>query len=191
MAQYPYRVCHQTFNGASVGFGRKLEGIPLDVLPKRGTTFCGDIHVPQEIGGLVYIGAPYHVDFADQYGARVIENNGNHFVSVDTSKLPQKRQIKLTTADEKIPQPYNEGDVVELKVEVDDMGGWQPIKEFLMKQAERRKLRVWAIKPVLTYKAVRRQHKVTDTQTDQEVLETFAKRHGLTDNVLKVGVKLL
>jgi 3',5'-cyclic AMP phosphodiesterase CpdA len=191
LRNYPRIVCHQTFNGASVGFGRKLEGIPLSVLPRKSITFCGDIHVPQEMAGLVYIGAPYHVDFGDNYSARVIECNDDDWVSVDCSTLPQKRLIKLTTGDEKIPKPYNEGDIVEIKVEVDDMGGWQPIKEYIAKQAERRRLRVWSIKPVLTHKAVRRQHKVIDTQTDHEVLEAFGKRYALTPATLATGVKLL
>jgi DNA repair exonuclease SbcCD nuclease subunit len=192
LAGHPYLVCHQTFNGANVGFGRKLDGIPLEVLPRKSTTFCGDIHVPQEMGKLVYIGAPYHVDFGDDYKARVIECNDRGWVSVDTSPLPQKRSIKLTTAKDGLKgQHFNERDVVEIKVEVDDMSGWQSIRANIMEQAERKKLQVWAIKPVLMKHAVRRRHKVTDSQTDQQVLETFAKRHGLTDNTLATGIKLL
>lgn len=191
LRNYKQIVCHQTFNGASVGFGRKLEGIPLKVLPRNSTTFCGDIHVPQEMAGLVYIGAPYHVDFGDNFESRVIECNGINWVSVDTSRLSQKRLIKLDDVADMNKQCYNTGDLVEIKINVDDMGGWQPLKKQVQEFAEQKGLRVWAIKPMLTHKAVRRQHKVTDTQTDQEVLEHFAKRHGLTDNVLKVGVKLL
>jgi predicted phosphodiesterase len=50
LGAYDTRVCHQTFTGASVGFGRALDGIPLDVLPRNGVTLCGDIHVPQTRG---------------------------------------------------------------------------------------------------------------------------------------------
>jgi 3',5'-cyclic AMP phosphodiesterase CpdA len=191
LAQYPRIVCHQTFNGANVGFGRQLDGIPLGALPRKSTTFCGDIHQPQEMGQLVYIGAPYHVDFGDDYPARVIECNDGQWVSVDTSTLPQKRAINLTTASEGLGGAItNEGDIVQITIEVDDMGGWQPLRESIAKEAERRKLRVWAIKPKLTKRAVRRRHKITDTQSDSEVLEAFAKRHGLTDNTLAVGIKL-
>lgn len=192
MAQYPTIVCHQTFNGSSVGFGRKLDGIPLEAVPKRSTVLCGDIHVPQTLGPIVYIGAPYHVDFGDDYKSSVIELNDHAYVRVDTSHLPQKRSIKLSTADEGLKgQYYNEGDIVEIKVEVDDMGGWQPIQDYIRKQAERRKLRVWAIKPVLTKAVVRRRHKITETQSDEQVLESFAKRHTLSDHTLAMGRKLL
>jgi predicted phosphodiesterase len=191
LAAYDTRLCHQTFNGASVGFGRKLEGIPLDVLPRNGVTFCGDIHVPQEMGQLVYIGAPYHVDFGDDYKARVIECNDRDWVSVDTSTLPQKRLIKLEEAPHLRQQHYNKGDIVEIKVNVDDMGGWQPLKQQVQAEAIEMGMKVWAIKPVLAKHVVRRRHKVKDSQTDHEILETFAKRHDLTEHTLKVGVSLL
>jgi hypothetical protein len=71
------------------------------------------------------------------------------------------------------------------------MKDWSAIKDRVMKQAEKRNLRLWAIKPKLTKHVVRRRHKVVDTVTDREVLETFAKRHTLTDATLATGVKLL
>jgi calcineurin-like phosphoesterase family protein len=191
LAAYGTIVCHQTFNGANVGFGRTLDGISLDVLPRKSITLCGDIHVPQEMGRLAYIGAPYHVDFGDDYKARVIELTDGLWVGVDTSTLPQKRALHIGLADDITDCHFNEGDIVQITVDVDDMGGWQPLRDHLMKQAESRKLRVWAIKPRLTKLAVRRRHKVTDHQTDVEVLDAYAARHSLTPAVLRTGQKLL
>jgi DNA repair exonuclease SbcCD nuclease subunit len=189
MAAYGTRICHQTFNGASVGFGRALEGIPLDVLPRKGTTLCGDIHVPQTMERVVYIGAPYHVDFGDDYKARVIELSDRTWTGIDTSTLPQKRAINTDAATGLEQAYYNENDVVQITVDVDDMKDWAAVRERIMKQAEH--MRVWSIKPKLTKHVVRRRHKVVDTVTDREVLETFAKRHTLTDATLATGVKLL
>ena len=191
LRDYPTIICHQTFNGANVGFGRKLEGIPLDVLPKGSTTFCGDIHVPQEMGQLVYIGAPYHVDFGDSYESRVIERNGVNWVGVDCSRLPQKRSWKLTDGADLRKQVWNTNDLVEIKVEVADMSGWQKLRDQIHKQAEEKGVRVWAIKPILTSKRQNRRHKVTESQSDQEVVETFAKRHALTLPILRTGLNLL
>jgi predicted phosphodiesterase len=189
---YPTIVCHQTFNGANVGFGRKLEGIPLSVLPTGSTTFCGDIHVPQEMDQLVYIGAPYHVDFGDDYRSSVIECNGSNYVRVDTSCLPQKRLFKIADAADLKRVTYNEGDLVEIKCEVDDMGGWQPLRDRIKAKCEKMGVRVWAIKPILHSKRQNRRHKVVaDMQSDEQVVETYAKRVGLTSPTLRTGLNLL
>lgn len=191
LGAYPRIICHQTFNGASVGFGRALDGIPIEVLPRKSVTLCGDIHVPQEMGALVYIGAPYHVDFGDNYEARVIMCDGRSWLSLDTSTLPQKRAFKLSAAEDLNRQVWNKGDLVQITVEVDDMGGWQPLRNNIQAMCDERKLRVWAIKPMMTRKATRRQHKITDSQADDEVLDAFSKRHGLAEGTIKMGHRLL
>ncbi len=189
MASYPTRVCHQTFNGASVGFGRALEGIPIDVLPRKGTTLCGDIHVPQSMDRVVYIGAPYHVDFGDDYASRIIEQTDSEWRSVDTSTLPQKRVLNVVGGG-KLGKA-NAGDIVQITVEVDTMEGWNTVHGQVEGDAMSRKLRVWAIKPKLMKKAVRRQHKVADARTDRDVLEAFGRRHGLSKGIMARGGKLL
>jgi DNA repair exonuclease SbcCD nuclease subunit len=191
MAQYPTIVCHQTFNGANVGFGRGLDGIPLDVLPRKSTTFCGDVHVPQEMEQLVYIGAPYHVDFGDDYEARVIECNGREWVSVDTSTLPQKRAFNITRPADLNRQVWNKGDLIQITVEVDDMSDWPTLRDNIQGMCGERGLRVWAIKPKVMKKAVRRQHKVADARSDLDVLKAFGRRHGLSTAIMKRGEKLL
>lgn len=192
LGAYGTRVCHQTFNGASVGFGRQLEGIPLDVLPRKGRTFCGDIHVPQVMGRLVFIGSPYHVDFGDDFASRIIEQTDGTWNSIDTSTLPQKRAINVSPAHvARSMDKTNPGDIVQITVEVDTMEGWNTIHGQVEGEAISRKLRVWAIKPKLLKKAVRRQHKVADARSDVDVLAAFGRRHGLSKAIMKRGEKLL
>jgi len=192
MAASPLRVCHQTFNGASVGFGRSLEGIPLDCLPRKGTTLCGDIHVPQQMERVVYIGAPYCVDFGDDYASRVIEYADGKWNSIDTSTLPQKRAINVQPVHAKHEfRKTHKGDLVQITVDVDNMEGWQAVRDDVEARAIKAGLRVWAIKPKVLQRSVRRQHKVAAAKTDHDVLEAFGKRHGLSKGIMKRGEKLL
>lgn len=199
LGAYAVRVCHQTFTGASVGFGRELEGIPLDVLPRKGRTFCGDIHVPQVMGRLVYIGAPYHVDFGDDFASRIIEQTDGTWNSIDTSTLPQKRALNVEPihAGDELGKGFvvtpgaNAGDIVQITVEVDTMEGWNTIHGQVEGEALSRKVRVWSIKPKLLKKVVRRQHKVADARSDADVLTAFGRRHGLSAGIMKRGEKLL
>jgi hypothetical protein len=60
---------HNTFAGAVGANGVELGGIPLDALPNV-PIISGDIHSPQRNGRLTYVGAPYTVDFGDEYEPR-------------------------------------------------------------------------------------------------------------------------
>lgn len=192
--QYEMIVCHQTFNGANVGFGRGLEGIPLEVLPKRSRTFCGDIHVPQTFGkNLIYIGAPYHVDFGDAYESRIIsiKEDAAQWESIDTSTFPQKRLIRIDDEANMQNVEFNKGDILKIEVECDDMGGWLPRKEKIKTAFEENGGRVFSISPKLVKKATRKRHVVTEMASDNDVVEQFGKRHDLTPAVVKTGIKLL
>lgn len=85
-SHYRYLFLHQTIAGAVASNGQKMDGETLPPLD-AGKVYSGDIHVPQIIGGVEYIGSPYHVHFGDRFKARcvVLEKNGNpvdlHFPS--------------------------------------------------------------------------------------------------------------
>lgn len=190
MASSPLIVCHQTFNGADVGFGRALEGIPPDVLPRKSTVLCGDIHVPSDVGRPIYVGAPYHVDFGDDFKSRILECTGQRRTSIDTSTLPQKRAVDLSSDGSGWPR-CSRGDLVQITVNVETMEGWNAVHTLIKDEASKRKVRVWSIKPKLLRAATRRQHKVADAKSDLEILEAFGKRHGLSSGVMKRGEKLL
>lgn len=187
-------LAHQTFDGAEGGFS-KLEGIPVDTMQDT-MTICGDIHVPQELTRkLIYVGAPYHVDFGDHYQSRMIwiDSNAKNWTSLDTSAWPQKRQIGLFIEDDydlhKVH--FNKGDTVQIRVAVDDMGSWQSIRANIQREAEARGMSVWSIVPKLTQRRQRRQHSVKDQGSDREILESYGKRVGLNDARIKMGAKLL
>src|SRR5688572_6127902 len=76
---YDFIFCHQAFQDADGGFGRKLDGEPtswFDICSSRTKIIAGDIHKPQAVGPVEYVGAPYTIDFGDTYKPRllVIEN---------------------------------------------------------------------------------------------------------------------
>lgn len=59
---------HQTITGSKASNGMIMEGLSTEFLhTKFGKTpiISGDIHVPQTIGPVTYVGSPYHVHFGD------------------------------------------------------------------------------------------------------------------------------
>jgi hypothetical protein len=62
---------HNTFAGA-ISNGRALDGVPAGIFPDNARVLSGDIHTPQKIGPVTYIGAPYTIDFGDDYDPRLM-----------------------------------------------------------------------------------------------------------------------
>ena len=72
--RYDYILAHQTFNGAMASNGDRMEGVPLSAMAVEMTNgapvLSGDIHVPQKIGNVTYVGSPHPVCFGDDYEDR-------------------------------------------------------------------------------------------------------------------------
>jgi hypothetical protein len=64
---------HQTVKGAKGNNGFLLEGLDPNIFSKfNGLIFSGDIHTPQQVGKVVYVGSPYPVYFGDSFTGNVI-----------------------------------------------------------------------------------------------------------------------
>lgn len=65
---------HQTVSGALSETGIGLEGMAASVLAtaKRAKIWSGDVHVPQKVGAVEYVGAPYPVRFGDVFKPRAV-----------------------------------------------------------------------------------------------------------------------
>lgn len=70
-SHFAYVFMHQTAPGSVASNGQKMDGETLPSL-KGPKVYSGDIHVPQVLGDIEYIGSPYHVHFGDSFKPRAI-----------------------------------------------------------------------------------------------------------------------
>jgi hypothetical protein len=194
---------HQTFQGAKVG-PRTLEGVPPTVFAKDASVISGDIHVPQEVGPVTYVGAPYLVDFGDDYVPRVLVLNGKNMESVKCPGV-QKRLIEMTAHMESdgpifeiehvagAEQP-SAGDVLKVRVDlgIASREDWPSIREAIQGWAVENKYALHSIAttnrnaPKQRTKAAPRARK-----TDEEILRDYAQQQGLDPSLLKTGLEFL
>lgn len=177
---------HQTFTGADVGFGRRM------IDPKifgKAKVISGDIHVPQSIKGtnVVYVGAPYTVDFGDNYDPRVLLIEPGSVVTSIPCKGPQKRLIEIP-AQSNNPN-VNAGDIVKLRVQVPAKSAaeWHTTRDELRAWAERRNLIVDAIVPVFERKSIKTKRDATTRRSDDDLLAAYGKARGVDETTMKVG----
>jgi hypothetical protein len=186
---------HNTFNGANVGFGRELEGIPLDIFPRKARVVSGDIHVPQTFGPITYVGAPYTVNYGDDYKPRLLAIEGGDAHSVSVASWPQKRLITINdVADlDALSETLNAGDLCKVRASIDDMGTWHSTRKAIEKWGADIGVIVQRMEPVIVAKSIKRRVRIkeSDQHSDRDVLEQFGRRHDVDDKTMKLGVELL
>lgn len=70
-SHFDFLFMHQTAPGSVASNGQKMEGDEMPPL-NAGKVYSGDIHVPQTIGAIEYVGSPYHVHFGDNFKPRCL-----------------------------------------------------------------------------------------------------------------------
>ena len=121
--EYEYVFLHQGFVGALTSTGFELEsGATQEMLRTvKPTTkvFSGDIHVPQTVGRVTYIGTPYPINHNDDYECRalLIENGEEkdlHFASI------HKHTIDITGLEDLKNLDIQPGDHVKIRIHLRD-----------------------------------------------------------------------
>lgn len=100
---YDYIIAHQTFAGCKASNGQEMQGVPLSTVSLKATggapVLAGDIHVPQTIGNVTYVGSPHPVNFGDHFVPRVLVVDRDGTTPVEHSACPARVMLKLTSSD--------------------------------------------------------------------------------------------
>src|ERR1700761_5005690 len=116
---------HNIFQGVKAN-GQTLSGISTNIFPTDSVVIAGDVHEPQEIDCVIYVGSPFTTDFGDDYQPRVLLLDGLKVKSIKVHG-PQKRVIEVD-ANGKIlhAKNWNAGDIVKIKahIEMKDTSDW-------------------------------------------------------------------
>lgn len=124
---------HQTVGGSLSSNGQTMRGddLPLDRLRSAGQVWSGDIHVPQRLNGVEYVGSPYHVHFGDNFRPRcvLLDETGPsdlHFRTISRRTLDVPGLLVWNRKDLDV----RAGDQVKLRIhlEREDVPNWQAIK---------------------------------------------------------------
>lgn len=185
---------HQPITGAVTNTGMKIEAPQMVTFPKNATVYAGDIHVPQTLGPVTYIGAPHPINYGDNYTCRflVIDDDGK-IVDKVILHPPAKLLLHIRHIDEIPRETINPGDQIHIRYTLDRerISEW-PIEEDAIKH--------WAIDAGVELKLdVAIEGVSVISQEDDEVLELspksvlerFAESEELSAEVVEMGLELL
>jgi len=189
-----YVFMHQTVTGAVGESGRVLEGTQNIASLLGGTpakVFSGDIHAPQRIGNIEYVGSPYHIHFGDDYQGRILCAQAAKILEWH---YPTIRKIKITIRDAKELAKYDleEGDQikVELALHEEERHEWHIKKEAIEKWCIAHKVNLCGVelkgRTTLKLKSQRTEKLTPDTAFDK-----YCEKTEVREKTKNVGKGLL
>ena len=194
-------VCHQVFSGATIESGKKLLGHDSALLNGAGKILSGDVHVPQIIGPIEYVGSPYPINFGDAFEPRMVLFDSNSKSENLWSYLypPTIQKLVLEVSDpEQIEyQPYwREGDQVKvvLSMKRSDFGSWEAYRKQVKKICDRNHLmlRGLKLKERVRQKLTTEDRKVVAIPMSyREQFTTYCNNTKVDKSDVKVGRELL
>jgi predicted phosphodiesterase len=193
-------IAHQTFNGAKASNGFELEGVPLRAVNEaacNGTrVLAGDIHVPQKIGNVTYIGSPHPVAFGDMFEPRFVLWDREER-KLKSQRLAGLRRLVLNYRFDgaamlrKDGIELHAGDHVKVRVHAhaSHVGQWPEQRQLLRTALTRKEVRVFGMEFIAEH---------DDTTASemapvdlQDPLGAFGKAHDIDARLIEAGRKYL
>ena len=193
--KFNYVFMHQTLGGSRASNGFKMEGIPPSLFKKVGKhVYSGDIHVPQTMGKVTYVGSPYPVRFGDDFEPRVLFVNNGTEINIPCNTI-HKAKIEIHSLKDLNKYSYlNAEDQVKLVIHVkaEDVHNWVNIRQTVLKRVN---LRGWDVCGVEIKKG---EAKKTSTskpgepgRDDIDIFTEFCTKEGVKGVTFDVGKELL
>lgn len=137
---------HQTFMGSQTPTGFELVGTNHSLIPKAQFVLSGDVHMPQKVGPVQYVGAPYPTAFGETFQGSVLK------VSVDRTKRctlthPAKITAEIRTVDDLDKIKTSKGDHVRVKVMMrrSEFSDWPKMRAAVLAWAEERGIELYSV----------------------------------------------
>lgn len=120
---------HQTVSGVVASNGQQMQG-ELEAPSVSIPIISGDIHVPQIVSGVEYVGSPYHVHFGDRFTPRALWYDESGERSDIHYPFPQKYVAVVKSVEDVKALQLGTGDQVKVRVDIPrhERVRWEEIK---------------------------------------------------------------
>lgn len=187
---------HQTFAGSIAETGGALAGLSLSAIELLRPKACwaGDVHKPQRVGPVTYLGAPYHVRFGDNYTPRVVLADGP-----DKKNLffdcPRKWSITIKDANEIANhEGLQAGDQIKIQVQLsrERIVEWATIRQQCIAECRNLGLNVYGVDTkIAATQPGRERLEQADSKTPHDVLAAYCKAERIGTAFKEAGIDLL
>jgi hypothetical protein len=183
---------HATVSGAVFENGTVMEHADFPLLPRSLKVYSGDVHVPQQIGGITYVGAPHPIRFGDRYKCRMLVLDDHFDIAHEIILHPQQKiMADITSLADLIYLGAAPGDQVKIRFAASpaDVENWGQIEAALASWAVDNRVTITGTEVALT--APRPGGALEVLGTPEQILRDFAAHERLTEELLTTGLSLL
>lgn len=195
MELYRAAFCHQTFRGALVNTGRVYEGdlSVSNLFPPTMKVYSGDLHIPQTLGQLTYVGSPHPIKFGDDYRCRILMlNHDCNIVEDVTLHPPGKHTLRIDSYTDLANARVRHGDAarVRLTLPIARIDEWPEEQARIVKWAREHGIDLAGIEPIVETGPRDRQAS-GDLDNPVDILAAFAEAEGIEEDMLIAGLDIM
>ena len=187
---YEYLFIHQTITGAVSESGAALSGFSPSAFLPWAKVYAGDIHKPQTIGQVTYVGSPYSIRFGDNFTPRCIllgDKEKNLYFD-----CPRKWGLILRSPDDLLNnKDLIAGDQVKLTFDLtkEEMVDWKVFKLQALANCKKLGLEVFGVGVMPKEETRKATEKIGKNNSD--VLVQFCNKEKVGSKIRDVGNSIL
>jgi hypothetical protein len=195
-ADYRCAFMHQTVTGAISENGMKMENPKMPLFPRTLKVYSGDIHVPQRIGRVEYVGAPHPIKFGDKYKTRFLLLNDAYDIEREILLYPkQKHMLEIGSIEELEACEGVAGDQARIRyrLPISAVGDWYFLQTQVAGWAEKRGITLASVEAQIETPAA-----AAHAQEDRplllgplETLQQFGDDESIDPYLLEHGTSIL
>lgn len=194
---YDYVFMHQTVNGATTSNGQAMQSSLSSKfeIPDYTKIYSGDIHVPQIIGDVEYVGSPYPVHFGDHFKGRVILIGNDRGAKDLYYPTIMRAALAISRPDELLNRGLRAGDQVKVRLLLapSEKHEWDRLKREILQIGHKLKIDIHGIDLKVEQgkrRTVLGPRKISH-HSPQEVVEQYVRAEDLGGDVLDIGLELM
>ena len=192
-----YLFLHHTFNNALASNGQKMRGgmsSKHPCLEQYNRVISGDIHVPQTLGYVTYVGSPYTIRFNDAFDPRLIVLDTETDEMYDVHYPCIKRHcVEVGSAGELNTSLVRKGDQVKVKLNVprSSILDIPDMKREVVMEMDKIGAHLFGIETIVE-KAQRHdpEAETSKAQDIPSVIRRYGKKENFSQELIEVGVQL-
>lgn len=194
-------LAHQAFNGAVGMNGHRIESLAspnwFASHATKATVIAGDIHLPQKVGRVNYVGAPYPINYGDEYKPRCFLYDSDSGLSDLRVPSIKKAVIECSSMEEiaSAMEGFGAGDRVKVRLALprEEFPDWAKYREQVAKFVASREVFLYGceLRPIEERKRQRIEDAPEQIADKSEIVTSYAKARSVPESMLRAGLKFI
>lgn len=185
---------HQPVRGAMMESGRAYETEEVINFPRNVQVWSGDVHTPQQIGQVRYVGAPHPIKFGDTYKCRMIQLDKRYnLIDEHAVATIQKLVLDISSVEELQKIKVRKYAQVKIRFQIDatQIAAWPVEREAITSWALHKNIVLHSIEPSIILGERNVTKHVVLANNPVNILDDFATKEALGEKILEIGQRML